>query len=172
MSRPEDVNASVERATARNFIQWYNQESSRNFTLLKKQETPDFIYSDKNGKLELEVTTAHYNQDHARITAGIGREIYKLHTIQEINNNPEGVDRLSINEPEKILANFINTLLVRKCKKPYSENCILIIRIPDASMTTKYEFLHEVIPSIKLPKQNPFKEIYLTEDQQDYFKLT
>ena len=69
MSRAGDINIAVEFATAKNFIHWYNRKTDRNLSFSKKQETPDFIYADENGEIGLEVTTAYYNQDHARVTA-------------------------------------------------------------------------------------------------------
>jgi hypothetical protein len=171
MSRHGDFNTTVEDATARNFIQWYNQKTGRNLTFKKKQETPDFIYFDENGEIGVEVTTAHYNQDHARFTAETGRGKLKTHTIQKIINNPEGIEGHTVCEPEKSLIDFINKLIKKKCAKPYGKNCVLIIRVLMPALTTDREFQHEVIPDINLPEQNPFKEVYLTNNQQAYFKL-
>ena len=169
--RSGDLNTKVEYATAQNFIQWYNQRTGRNLALSKKQETPDFIYTDENGEIGLEVTTAYYNQDHARVTAETGRGRRRAFTIKEIIDDPEGIEGHTVWDPELSLIDFINSLIVKKYAKPYGENCVLVIRVLMPALTTDYEFLHEVLPNIRLPEQTPFKEVYLTANQQAYFKL-
>ena len=156
MSRHGDFNTKVESATAKIFIQWYNQKTGRNLTLRKKQETPDFIYADEKGEIGVEMTTAHYNQDYAKFTMETGRGRRKAPTIQEVIDNPEVIEGHTVWEPEKNLIDFVNKL---------------IIRVPMPGLTNNDDFQHVVIPNIELPEHNPFKEVYLTMDQRTYFKL-
>lgn len=171
MSRHEDFKTKVESATAKIFIQWYNQKTGRNLTLRKKQETPDFIYADEKGEIGVEVTTAHCNQNYAKFTMETARGRRKAPTIQEAIDNPEVMEGHTVWDPEKSLIDFINKHLKEKCAKPYGKNCVLIIRVPFPGLTTDHDFQDVVIPKIELPEHNPFKEVYLTIDQRTYFKL-
>ena len=169
MNRPGDLNEIVESDTAENFIHWYNQKNGRNLTRSKKQEAPDFIYTDEDGEIGLEVTTAYYDQRHARATGEIGRKRRRPTTVQEVVNNPEGAEWISGSEAS--LTDFINRIIKNKCQKLYGENCILLIRVVRPDLTTVHELQHVVIPDLRVPEQNPFKEVYLTINQQCYFKL-
>ncbi len=171
MSKHDDFKTTIEDATAKNFIPWYNQKNGRNLTLRKKQDTPDFIYADEKGEVGVEVTTAHYNQDYAKFTMETGRGRRKAHTKQEIIDNPEVIEGHTVSEPEKSLIGFINNRIMEKCVKTYVKICVLIIRVPMPALTTDYDFQYVVIPNIELPEHNPFKEVYLTIDQRTYFKL-
>jgi hypothetical protein len=159
MTRPNDQKSQVERATAQNFINWYNQQIGRNLALSRKQEAPDFIYTDDIGQTGLEVTTSFYNHDHATLVWKTAR------------GHQPGANQFGIWEPEKALIAFINERICEKSKKRYGDNCLLIIRVILPAVTSVGEFEYEVMPKILVPADHPFSAIYLTLDQQKYFRL-
>lgn len=160
MGRPDDLKYQVEHATAQNFIQWHNEQNGRNLTLLKKQEAPDFIYSDHIGQIGLEVTTIFYNKDHAEFTATAVRGQHKTNVISPV-----------IREPEESLVKSINMQIAKKCENDYGKNSLLVIRVILPALTSNREFEEHVISQIIIPDICRFKEIYLTWNQQNYFKL-
>jgi len=171
MNRGGDLNTKVEYATAANFVEWYNITFGQKLALLRKQESPDFIYADAIGEIGLEVTTAYYNQDDAKILAETGRGKRRTYSIQEIVDAPKEINYQTVWEPEMSLVHFLNKLTMAKCSKHYGASCILVIRVPKPALTTRFEFEHEVVPNVSVPAENSFNEIFLTADQRRYFKL-
>lgn len=155
-----DLKGQVERATARNFIDWYNKENSRKLVLSKKQEAPDFVYVDEIGEIGIEITTCFYNQYHAALVSKWARG----YAVRENRSK-------LMREPEKELVASINERLREKAQKRYGENCFLVIRVPSSPLTTNAEFERDVVPAISVPMNHPFRKIFVTVDQQHFFTL-
>jgi hypothetical protein len=143
----------------------------RTLIRLKHGDAPDFVYADEHGKIGLEVTTVHYNQDHAKLVGQLGRGERKAKSAEEVVSHPEEIEFFEFHEPEGSLATSICRALSQKCQKRYGSNCILLIRALLPGLTTIEELRQEVIPTIALPPDCPFSEVFLTADQETYFKL-
>jgi hypothetical protein len=76
----------------------------------------------------------------------------------------------SIIGPEKKLIESINGRLTEKCRNDYGPDCILVVRVVGAALTTKIELETEVIPQVSVPGKSLFSNIFITENQKDYFK--
>ncbi len=174
MSKVEDLKIKVEEATARNFIEWYNKSTNRNFAFLHRPSpAPDFVYSDKDGEIGLEITTVYYDQNHAKATTETARGIRKSCSLQDIIGalRLDELDWVQVCEPEIKLITSINRQLTEKCEKDYGSDCILVVRVVSAGLTTESEFETEVIPQLRVPEKNRFLNIFITENQNVYFEL-
>lgn len=149
----------TESATAKNFIDWYNQKFNRKLTL-KKQEAPDFILSDEIGQIGLEVTLAFDDQESAKLISLAARGIGSRTNHSRVMCEPEG-----------ILTDFINQRLSEKCAKRYGGDCFLVIRVKSPMIKNSAELENDLMPRLSIPTSSPFRKIYLTLDQQDYFEL-
>jgi hypothetical protein len=161
----------TEIASARNFVRWYSHTTDRKLIALKKQEAPDFVCRFGDCEIGLEITTAYYDDRHAKAVWRIARGEVTARRIQDISSNGDESVFLEVYVPEQKILDFINNCIRIKCEKSYGIPTILLIRIPCLPLTADRELQHEVIPNLKVPNQNPFREVYLTADQKSYFLL-
>ena len=63
----DPIKDNFERVVAENFVHWYNQQNRTNFIFYSRQENPDLTYRDDITELNIEVTSAYYDQRHARL---------------------------------------------------------------------------------------------------------
>ena len=78
---------------------------------------------------------------------------------QNARGVPDAADLWSSRSPDTKLIDSINLMLAKKSTKPYPPGCILVLVLyPD--LTTAEEF-EELMPSVNVPPQHPFTEIYV-----------
>lgn len=159
-SKARELNFEIERATAENFVRWFERQTGRRNIVLSKHEAPDFFCKGGHLCFGLEITTCTYNEENYRMLA------------KWTKGPREGVACSPlVKDPEHALAATINDRLNIKCLKNYGDECYLIIRIIRAPLTSDRDFREEVLPRISVPDKCPFREIYLTLDQRNYFPL-
>jgi len=172
MSGAGHLNAEVERATAQNFIRWYNKQNGRDLAFSRTPENaPDFVYSDKDGELALEITTVYYGNEHARATNETARGTRRAYAMQEIIDAPESVEWHSVDNPEPRLIASINRGLTNKCQNDYGSECLLVIRVVCPALTSDFELETAVIPHVSVPNNNRFLGMFVTRNQETYFEL-
>lgn len=138
-----------ERAVGQEFIRWYNAQNGTAYAYhARGGDPPDLVYRSCNQEMLLEITTAYYDDEHAKMT---GQSVRRLPDRPESPFEALGAD-------QKLIA-FINLILAKKCKKTYPPGCLLVVSIyPD--MTAPVDFL-SLMPGIIVPMGHRFVEIYV-----------
>ena len=88
-----------EIASAGNFVRWYSNTRGRELITLEKQEAPDFLCKFRDGDIGLEITTAYYDNQHARAVWDIAREKVMPRKIHEMSSNGDECEFHEVWEP-------------------------------------------------------------------------
>jgi len=145
----DEYQSKFERTVGDAFINWYNESTGSNYKYCgRPDEAPDLIYKDENTKINLEITSAYYDKRDAHFWWG---------NLRKSGNAPSGWGGEQMDEA---LLKDVSKRIENKSEKSYGNNCYLIVYIHPA-MTLKEE-VEELLHTINVPEQNPFKGIYLT----------
>ena len=143
----DDVQARFERAVAEQFLNWYNAQHKSCFQIITKGESPDFVISDSNTQIGLEITAAYYDSDHAKFLWQSPRKFENALT------NWSGV-----NFDDRLVENIFGCI-ESKAKKPYGKDCILLIYVRPG--ITSFNELIEIIQAHQQPNQISFSSVYV-----------
>src|SRR5262245_49843987 len=120
----DKVQDEHERGTGATFMKWYNNENGTNFTFVgRADEAPDLVYRDGSRELGLEIATAYYDNEDAKV-AWMG--------ARHVPNAP--TEWSGVNFDDSLLEN-INSEIVDKCGKDYGRNCVLVLCVIPAITT-------------------------------------
>ena len=138
-----------ERAVGNHFIEWLNAATGEQFEFLRRgveKVEPDLIYHFGEALLNLEVTDAYYDPNHARF-------IWK-----DAVGEPDAEQSWTGMNPDISLAEAVRKRILEKSVKTYAESSILLINIPPGM--TSAEELQRLLESQPLPSM-PFIGVYL-----------
>ena len=150
-----------ERAVGDRFIRTYNEIEGTGYVFSAHAddgEAPDLVYLDRGRPLWVEVTSAYYDGDDARVQWGNARG--DEDAPKEWSNHDGAV--LKNPDPEGQLIRNLNAKLADKCSKRYRQPCLLVIYV-SPGITTGKEF-DELAKGIVVPKKHAFEGIYVAGD--------
>lgn len=137
-----------EKAVGETFIEWLNAEKGSNYRFIDRPDiAPDLRYSSNENELLIEVTSAFYDEKHAKF-------IWK--GIRKDEDAPPFWNGVNAN---KSLVTEICERITNKAQKRYGEKTVLLIEVPPG--VTSAEELEEILVTMQLPKQLPFVGIYV-----------
>ena len=148
----EELKKRHERAAGDRFMAAYNRRHRTRFTFREQREAPDLAYATRKGRLlGVEVVTAYYNEQDARVRWGRAR-----------GQHGGGWGGVNLDES---LPTFINRVLADKCSKSYDfpAPCVLVIdaRPP---LTDEDDIKQSILPAVEVPAVVPYRAIYLGVD--------
>ena len=143
-----ELKEKSERAVGESFIEWLNSEKGTKYRFKTRPDrAPDLIYASDSNELFIEVTTAFYDDEHAKfIWKGVRGEA-------DAPNRWVGVN------PNKSLVDEIYNRLIKKAGKRYGNETLLLIEVPPG--VTSAEELSELLDKQQFPKDLPFSGIYV-----------
>ena len=137
-----------EKAVGETFIEWLNSESGSNYRFVDHPDiAPDLRYSSNGNELLIEVTSAFYDEKHAKF-------IWK--GIRQNEDAPPSWKGVNAN---KSLVIEICERITNKAQKRYGGKTVLLIEVPPG--VTSAEELEEMLVTMQFPKKLPFVGIYV-----------
>ena len=144
----DETQERFEQAVGDQFIDWLNTTSGFKYTFKGRGNTaPDLIYSDGQSELGIEITSAYYDSDHAKMQWQLARKI------------PDAPTTWSGMNFDERLAKNIESKISEKCINDYGPNSVLIVFVR-ADLTFHNELV-DLLNGIHLPTSIPFSAIYL-----------
>lgn len=137
-----------EKAVGQAFIEWLNAEKGQNYIYKGRPDrAPDLIYASGNNELYIEVTSAFYDNDHAKF-------IWK-----SVRGEPDAPTSWGGINPNESLVNEIHNCVIKKAKKRYKNETLLLIEVPPG--VTSDEELSNLLDLRQFPDDLPFMGIYV-----------
>ncbi|MDO5653265.1 MAG: hypothetical protein Q4G39_04100 [Brachymonas sp.] len=137
----------LERSVGDRFIEWLNAERRSFYSFSHRADPgPDLVYAWEGRKLNLEVTGAYYDSDHAKFLWESARGIEDAPT-----------DWIGT-EPDASLAASVITCIEEKSKKRYGKRTLLLINTPPG--VTSAEELEAQLQARNI-RDNFFEGIYV-----------
>ena len=144
-----DDKETIERKVADTFFDWLKNQGGPVFVFSRRAgEAPDLVYVNGIDELQVEVTGAYYDADHARL-------LWEYERGAE--NPPTGWH--GVGNADKALAEDVLTRLRDKCRKRYGGTTILLIFIPPG--LTSADDLWELVSAQTLPSVIPYVGVYV-----------
>ena len=142
------VQEQHERWVGELVIEWYNANHGRSFQFYGRADgAPDLEYREGDRSLGVEVVTAYYDKEDAKLKWLTARK------------RPDAPGKWSGVDFDQSLVENINAALVAKCAKSYGPNCLLAVCVlPDLTHASEME---SHLEDIHIPASNPFDAIYL-----------
>lgn len=141
-----------ERGAVEDFLREYNRIKNASFSVkevAENKDLPDVLVEDNAGnRLWIEVTTAYYCEEHAKITWDVVRG--KATMAGMIGG---GFDQA--------LLRSINELICEKSEKRYNVSEAVLLLIAGCPPLTLKRDVDVILPEICVPEDNPFCEIWL-----------
>jgi len=143
----ESLKQEVERAIGDNFVNWYNKEQGSSFVFERLgDDPPDLVYQAGKQVLPIEVTTAYYGSEDAKMRWKTARR------------DPSASDRWSGLNPEQSLVANVTDQISKKCVGKHDPGTVLVVGLYPA-LTTRNDF-EKLKSEISIPQTVPFAQIY------------
>ncbi|MDV6343268.1 hypothetical protein R2Q26_01640 [Nitrosomonas sp. Is37] len=145
----DPIQKEFERGIGDRFIEWwFNIETGENYYFAGRADrAPDLIYSSRGSEIQIEVTAAYYDNEHAAFLWKGAR------------GAPDAPADWSGINAHKSLAEAISKRIVEKSQNRYGPNTVLLIQVPPGVTTS--EELASLLSKKILPSQVPFVGVYV-----------
>ncbi len=144
----DEIQEIHERAVGMQFVEWYNNSHGTSYQYVgRADEAPDLIFRYRD-ELRIEVTDSFYDNADATL------QWKKARAVSDAPKRWSG-----INFDESLVKHIADRIAIKSLKR-YGGRCFLLVNVnPPITLPSELEAF---IPSIKIPSNHAFAEIYLT----------